>query len=420
MSHPHSLKSSRKRKMFDSPTTSSSTLNPHAKEFVPRFTRSLNPHAQVFVPMGVSKEDLLISEMDNLKDQLNKMRDDVKKSKDELDLISSLYSQHVTNFNFMFPSPKIVPFNPSIPEFIVTKNTPVWKWNACNSCNSSMCEPRDFDTFTSEKLEKGFALYSQDKTNTILKYNIAGMNPYEFNYTTMIQTNMTTSRERLVERKIDVVKNKNPKWVRGPNEIHQKRTYDDQFKVVRSSVDVNPKSQEFQTIEKEFLDTTSGTNPTMRDLNYKIDKIVKTIDPINARLFEVKKSSMKTQDEAMLFHGTRGTDVIQIINDGGLDMRVGNDGGYFGRGIYTSASPYYSHINFGTLLGNTGQTVLLYTKVLLGNMKIFPDDHREGLLKAPTGFDSVSSSVDGNNTTIYTVYDNHQVYISYMIYYSRI
>lgn len=412
-----------------SPPANARYVSPTMMEYNSSFSKksvgfSLNPRAPVFVPMGLTKDDLL-SEVDKLKDQLKKMREETDTVKSDLAKVSALHKQTLENMDDLFPVPKIVKFDPSVPEFIITKNTVRWVWNSCGTCmTSSMCAPRDFDSVTAKILEDGFVRYSRVKKNNILKYTIPNMkDPYEFNYITMIQTNMTTKTGRLVERTIDTVKTKNPKWVRGLNEIHQVRTYEDQFKTSRSSVIVDSKSKEFKTVEKEFLDTTSGTNPTMRDSNYKIDKIVKTIDPINARLYEIKKSSMKTQDEAMLFHGTRGASVNQIINDGGLDVRVGNDGSYFGRGIYTAASPHYSHTNFGTSVGINGQfkdqSVLLYTKVLLGTLKVFPDDHRDGLIKAPTGFDSVCSNVDQNHTTIYTVYDNHQVYISYMIYYSK-
>jgi len=375
------------------------TLNPRAKEFIPT-SRTLNPRAKEFIPTSL--------EMDNLRDTINRLRDEIKSVKIERDEYKSRQDK------FFPPPSKIVNVDPSIEEFITIDNNIRWVWNSCIVCTTSdMCQPSDFDPSVNDIIEKGFSIFSRDKTQNIITYSISGGMKYELDFSTMFQKNLSTGTKRLVERTIDTTRTKNPKWVRVLNEIHQMRTYIDQFEDERTLVDLDKKSSEFSTIEHEFLNSTSGSDSTMKDEKFKITSIIKVVDPINARLYEVKKSSLKNKDEIMLFHGARDMDPLDIIEDGGLDLRIGNIGSYFGKGIYTSASPYYSHTNFG------GRNVLLYTKVLLGDVKVFPNNHREKLYKAPEGFHSVCSNVESNGTTIYTVYDNHQIYISYLIYYSK-
>lgn len=171
---------------------------------------------------------------------------------------------------------------------------------------------------------------------------------------------------------------------------------------------------DFVKIQKEFLESTNGSNPTMKSQNVVVTQIQKVINPISAKFYELKKESMSDKSELMLFHGTRGVSPLTVAQEG-LDTRVGN-GGYFGRGIYGSRSPYYCHQGYKSQIGI--RNMLLYVNFLVGAMKKYNDDgHDSNLTRPPPNFDSVTCDVDSQTTTIRTLYDNAQTYVSYIIYY---
>lgn len=385
------------------------TLDPFAKVFVPATSFVMNPAANEFIPYVPS---------------VSPSSDYIEKLQKEMVVLRAEHDKLKQKHNDMFPLPVISKFDPSIPEFIINTSVIVWKWNRCTQCasKSSMCDPVVFEQEDQKKMNAGWDIYTKNKSKNIMKYTLTGIDAsYEINFKTMFQTNLETKTKRFVSREIKTTKTKNPKWTRGINEIHQMRTYKNQFEKSKTTILQPLKStdQAYKIIEDEFLDATSGSNPIMRE-RFEIKNIVEVINPIAARLYELEKQRMNGTDEAMLFHGTRGVDVDTIIKSGGLDIRIGRNTSYFGQGIYTSASPNYSHESFGTFDQKSGCYVLMYVKVLLGKVKVYPDDGRDQLSKAPEGFDSVSSNVDGHSTTIFTVYNNSQVCVSYLIYYSSL
>jgi len=105
----------------------------------------------------------------------------------------------------------------------------------------------------------------------------------------------------------------------------------------------------------------------------------------------------------MLFHGSRNQ-AYQIIITEGFDHRVANMGGAIGAGTYFATHASYSK-NY------TSELKMLYCRVTVGRVGA----GRSGIRLPPKGNDSVASVSGGNG--MYVVFDNHQCYPEYMIYY---
>jgi hypothetical protein len=81
--------------------------------------------------------------------------------------------------------------------------------------------------------------------------------------------------------------------------------------------------KEYIMVEKEFLNRTSGNLAPMRDYNTTITRIVKVINPIRAKFYELKKETFENKSEVMAFHGNRHGTLESLFAEG-FDGRVGS------------------------------------------------------------------------------------------------
>jgi hypothetical protein len=323
--------------------------------------------------------------------------------------------------------PLITSVDSSQKEYLGESSTFRWMWSNC-TCGIVTCNNKcEYDKDTSEFLEMVLNLKKktilshlsldkdENKKKIINKYNIKiASHIYTIDIQKMTQTNQATKKKRDIYREIKMTLTKNPRWIIHAKIEHQLHTFKDQFVPSYKSDLLAPSSSLFLSIEKDFLDTVNGEYASMRSINARVEKIFKVSNPEAAKLYEFKKQSMEDKTEAMLFHGTRQVNPEEVSRDG-LDSRISN-GGYFGRGIYTSRSPRYCHEGYVSIID--GYYVVLYVKALLGKIKIYDKNSRDHILvRAPATYDSVCCDVDIFSTTIHTLYDKSQVYVSFIIYY---
>lgn len=243
---------------------------------------------------------------------------------------------------------------------------------------------------------------------------------YTVNFGTMIQQNDTTKKNRKIYRV--VIKIPVPKPIKFGNKIL--RPFE--IKVV------DEKSTEFDNLKTNFLtlkhplkdsmshcvkiDNIYGTQYNQKA---KIVKIEKFYNDTMELMYETKKGIMKNKSELVLYHGTRSVDYLQPARQG-LDFRLGAANTYFGKAIYLSLYPRYSHDGYPHKLAN-GNYVMLVVKCIVGNSKTYTINYDSSLTRPPvfTGnelYDSVNMNIDG--THMYCVYDNSQCLVTHAIHYS--
>jgi len=128
-----------------------------------------------------------------------------------------------------------------------------------------------------------------------------------------------------------------------------------------------------------------------------------------------KNGSSHGSNEKYAFHGSRANAYDIILKDG-FDHRVANMGGAYGAGIYFAHSSATSSSYVGSS-GFAGRK-MLFCRVLVGDI----GPGKSGLRRPPekkTWFGGKSILYDsvGNDGGVYVIFDNHQAYPEYVIYY---
>jgi len=115
-------------------------------------------------------------------------------------------------------------------------------------------------------------------------------------------------------------------------------------------------------------------------------------------------------NERYLFHGSK-TNAYDLIIKDGFDHRVSNMNGALGAGIYFAQDSSTSQ-TYVTRYGN--QRRMLYCRVLVG----VSGPGSNGIRRPPNKPNSTElyDSVTKNNT-IFALFDNHQAYPEYIIYF---
>ena len=121
-------------------------------------------------------------------------------------------------------------------------------------------------------------------------------------------------------------------------------------------------------------------------------------------------------NEVFLFHGTN-PDVAKTIAKHGFDERIAALTGLYGGGCYFAENSCKSN-QYARATTAAGEQVMLYCRVLLG------DAHRtnqnlQNQRRAPNHCDSVVASGGTQVHREFIVYDRHQVYPEFIIYYKR-
>jgi len=170
--------------------------------------------------------------------------------------------------------------------------------------------------------------------------------------------------------------------------------------------DVRPGSEEYKKVAAEFSKGLPGS--TIKRIERNQNK-TQWMWYFLRRQFVASNNKMNP-NELFLFHGSR-SDAYDIILKDGMDHRVANLSGAFGAGIYFAPS---SGTSSGYISGTkNGNYRMLYCRVTLGavgpgssGLRRPPEMKKGGKL-----YDSVG------NTTMYVIFDNHQCYPEYCIYY---
>jgi len=155
------------------------------------------------------------------------------------------------------------------------------------------------------------------------------------------------------------------------------------------------------------------SNAFQRSMGNYISKIERVQNKNLWNFYNLKKNMMDNRNygsnERFLFHGSK-TNAYDLIVRDGFDHRVSNLNGALGAGIYFAAE------------ANTSSTYvtgynkrMLYCRVLVGSS----GPGSNGLRRPPVmpGSNLLYDSVTRNNT-IYALFDNHQAYPEYIIYYN--
>jgi hypothetical protein len=271
----------------------------------------------------------------------------------------------------------------------------------------------------SSQNQADFEKYYNVSKTTVLSFGANG-HLYTVDFNTMIQRNTTTKKERKVYR--EVIKVPVPKPIKFGNKVLRP------FEIKN----LDEKSAEFINMEKDFLtlkhpqkdnmtnltkyDYYSGTQTNQKA---KIIKIEKFYNDTMELMYETKKGIMKNKGELVLYHGTRSVDYLQPAKQG-LDFRLSGTNTYFGKAIYLSMYPRYSHDGYAHKLAN-GNYVMLIVKCIVGNSKTYTSTYDQSLTRPPTYmgnelYDSVNMNIDG--THMYCVYDNSQCLVTHAIHYS--
>jgi hypothetical protein len=111
-------------------------------------------------------------------------------------------------------------------------------------------------------------------------------------------------------------------------------------------------------------------------------------------------------NERLLFHAAKNEKLTKTIVAEGFDMRLANESGSIGAGLYLAPSPQTSRCYTVPLRDGTKQMFL--AMAVLGRVSAAPDASRR---RPPKNFDSVGSESSGQ----YAVYDNRAVYPAYLI-----
>lgn len=362
----------------------------------------------------------------------NKMEMDIIVNKQDKDLlrlqevISKL--QREINMKRKSPQPFIVKNDPNInyePKFIETIQDTYWVYNSCGCGSFTMHVPTNYLPADQIEIDAAYKKFLTGGSPTFLVYTDA-YDPYSGitikNANTLNFSNMTTSSlggtvQSIANQPGRVIQTPNPKY-NGRRPIHetfQMRTYDDQFEQSFKKISLDPSSDEYKTVENNFLTDTCGTFQTTKSAGVRVLGVIKVVNPVRAKFYELMKDVSTDKTEVMVYHGTRGTNIETVAKEG-LDSRVGA-GGYYGRAIYGSDSAFYSYNGYGYALpGTYSEGMLFYTKFLVGKVKEL-SYHDSSLQKNPVGFDSVISTNPGDEG-IRTVYDNARSYIEYIVHYT--
>lgn len=149
--------------------------------------------------------------------------------------------------------------------------------------------------------------------------------------------------------------------------------------------------------------------------NLNVQSIIKYFNFKRKIRYEIKKSKMPIHNEAFLYHGTRATDPRAVAREG-LDIKHANVNGWLGPGIYGSWTVNYCRTNkfahhFVPQGSHSRWYVLVVFRCLTGTpYKIF---HQSEYKLLPEGYDSIHLN------EMYAIYDNDQVDVDCLIYYTE-
>ncbi|KAL6054439.1 Poly (ADP-ribose) polymerase [Balamuthia mandrillaris] len=178
--------------------------------------------------------------------------------------------------------------------------------------------------------------------------------------------------------------------------------------------DVKRNSEEWNRVASHFTNTLTGMSATVTRIERNQNRTQWTFYYLRRQ--QVALKNKHNPNEKMVFHGSRAN-AYEIILKDGFDHRVAHMGGAIGAGVYFAT---HSSTSTGYVSGTTskGLKKMLYCRVTLGSVGQGQSGLRRPPAKDSKGqvlHDSVGSVSNGNG--MYVVFDNHQAYPEYTIFY---
>eukprot|EP01087_Luapelamoeba_hula_P018016 TRINITY_DN5746_c0_g1_i1.p1 TRINITY_DN5746_c0_g1~~TRINITY_DN5746_c0_g1_i1.p1 ORF type:complete len:414 (+),score=90.61 TRINITY_DN5746_c0_g1_i1:138-1379(+) len=176
---------------------------------------------------------------------------------------------------------------------------------------------------------------------------------------------------------------------------------------------VHKGTEEWHDVETQFLQTIGSSMFTVTKIERHQNKTGWQFYFL--RREQVANRNSKYPNERFLYHGSRSNAYDQIITEG-FDHRVANMGGAIGAGVYFATHSLTS-TGYVADKGYRGDKKMLYCRVTLGSVGV----GQSGMRRPPDRgagqgiHDSVGQVSGGSG--MYVVFDNHQAYPEYSIYY---
>ncbi|XP_062839666.1 zinc finger CCCH-type antiviral protein 1 isoform X2 [Anolis carolinensis] len=173
-------------------------------------------------------------------------------------------------------------------------------------------------------------------------------------------------------------------------------------------------------ISPEYINIETLFQKTMK--NHVIHRITRIQNPSLWEIFQWQKDQMKKKnggkdiDERLLFHGTSSS-AKAICNDN-FDWRIcGTNGTVFGKGSYFARDARYSH-NY--CKHDEKIKVMFVAQVLVGDFVVGNANYTRPPAKSTGTLQYYDSCVDNMiDPSIFVIFEKHQIYPAYMIYYGE-
>ncbi|XP_061438461.1 zinc finger CCCH-type antiviral protein 1-like isoform X2 [Rhineura floridana] len=251
----------------------------------------------------------------------------------------------------------------------------------------------------------------------------AGSQQYEINFKDMTQRNVLYQTKREIQRRPKFVSSEDVKTKKGhTNHVSASTpstTYPNNWDksalpaVGYKAVELIKMSPEYTKIENLF-------QKTMKE--FVIQRITRIQNPSLWQIFQWQKEQMKKKsgqaiDERLLFHGTTSSSLEAICNDN-FDWRIcGTNGTVFGKGSYFARDAQYSN-NY--CKRNAKVKTMFVAQVLVGDFVIGNATYTRPPAKSVDMVHCYDSCVDNLvDPSIFVIFEKHQIYPAYLIYYSE-
>uniref|UniRef100_H3A6R6 Poly [ADP-ribose] polymerase n=1 Tax=Latimeria chalumnae TaxID=7897 RepID=H3A6R6_LATCH len=261
----------------------------------------------------------------------------------------------------------------------------------------------NFNAKTNSVLEKA---YNRDTKEISVEVE-AGLN-IDFDLENKIATDYSGSQILICRRHaaVDMLRS---------NEIPDTWTdFDKDATETCSVVLLDSQTSEYMEVLNEFLQTIPSKSMILQ-------KIKRIENPSLWRLYVARRKEMNRkrpnqQNERILYHGTKA-EVCDVINADGFNRSYsGANAIVYGEGTYFAVNASYSAGDTYSQPEQGSQKKMIYrAKVLTGDYCKGQQGFKEPPLKDPKGRERYDSVVDGDNPTMYVVFQDNQAYPEYLI-----
>nr|XP_006012199.1 PREDICTED: poly [ADP-ribose] polymerase 14-like [Latimeria chalumnae] len=183
-----------------------------------------------------------------------------------------------------------------------------------------------------------------------------------------------------------------------------------------SVVLLDSQTSEYMEVLNEFLQTMGNHKAATQVLEIKRIENPSLWRLYVARRKEMNRKRPNQQNERILYHGTKA-EVCDVINADGFNRSYsGANAIVYGEGTYFAVNASYSAGDTYSQPEQGSQKKMIYrAKVLTGDYCKGQQGFKEPPLKDPKGRERYDSVVDGDNPTMYVVFQDNQAYPEYLI-----